>query len=515
VTNAAPFLLSACDREYRTGVTYGRRDLALFTIALAALTACAETSPDARSAQIVSTFTRADQSLLRTRPAFVAGRYARMARAPYDFYRGNVPLFARDWRDGTLTVSRSRFALDAPLPVGLGDAHPENFGTLLARDGTLALEPNDFDGADRVPYLWDLRRLTAGLVLAARLSNEGDADARAVTSRAARDIAREAAVAYARAVTRYAAGATRARITAGDASAILSDLFRRAARDAGRRDELDELTTLTNGARTLKRGEVDPDDPENVLRDLPAEPRASIRAALEAYRATLIAPPPAEFFTVLDAARVMGSGVASFPRVRVLLLVQGPTSAPGDDVILELKELADSGSPGWLPPGVFFDDVATRVMTCARAAWSRPDADPLWGTTTWLGLPVQIRTETAAAKTVRVARMTGDQGTPQALTGLARELGALVARVHASPVPEGANVAQAIRDAIGADVSAFADEQADAATVYADLVLADWERFRQALRERGPLLGFTPDAQDAPTPAVRALYGTPAPVRDF
>ncbi len=150
-------------------------------LALAALTTalgCAEASENAREAVITNALVGADLAVIRARPGLVAGRYARMATAPYEFYRGSLAVFLRDWRDGAMPLSRSRFALDWPQPLGVGDPHPENFGTLLGADGALRLEVNDLDGADRVPYLWDLRRLTVGLCLAARLANEGDAPAR-------------------------------------------------------------------------------------------------------------------------------------------------------------------------------------------------------------------------------------------------------------------------------------------------------------------------------------------------
>lgn len=475
---------------------------------------CAEPADD-RSATLASAFARADLPLLRARPALSAGRYARMARSAYDFYRGDLAVFARDWRDGASPLSRSRFALDAPLAPGLGDAHPENFGSLLARDGSLALEPNDFDGADRVPYLWDVRRLVIGVALAAKLSNADDPAARARTAAEARAVARACALAYAEAVAAYAHGAPRLAVTATAGGPVLDDVFRRAARDAAARSELDTFTVVDGGARRLRRGVVDPADPENLLQDLPEVARAALAETLRRARAALLDPPPAAYFTVLDAARELASGVASWPRVRAIVLVEGPTTARADDVLLEVKELADPTAGPWFPPWVWSDSVGARVLGGARRAWARPDADPLWAVSTWVGLPVQVRTETDAARTVRVSRMVGARGTPEALTTLGRQLGALLARVHAAPTPDGAQVAGAIAARIGARADAFADEQADVAALAADLTLADWQRFRELLRTRGPLLGFVPDDGDRATPDQRALFGTPATPRDF
>lgn len=136
---------------------------------------------------------RADQSLIENRPRLVAGKYARMSTGVYDYYRGSVPVFEHDWREASQGIARSDFALAAPLVLSTSDAHPENFGLLLGSDGRLALEPNDFDGADLVPYLWDLRRLAVGMLIGAQQSNPTDADARAAVRARQDDVVRAVA----------------------------------------------------------------------------------------------------------------------------------------------------------------------------------------------------------------------------------------------------------------------------------------------------------------------------------
>ena len=150
---------------------------------------------------------------------------------------------------------------------------------------------------------------------------------------------------------------------------------------------------------------------------------------------------------------------------------------------------------------------ARRASSMARA-WSRPDADPLWGPSSLLGLPVQIKTEAEGNKTIRVARMTGESGTVATLTDLARQLGAVVARVHTADAKE-RSVAQAIAARIATDPEGFADEQADVAAAYALRVMSDRVSFQDALTHLGPLLGVTPSASDAPPSNLSALLGTP------
>lgn len=477
------------------------------SLALAALTTalgCAEATENTREAVVTNALVGADLAVIRARPALASGRYARMASAPYDFYRGALAVFLRDWRDGAMSLSRSRFALDWPQPLGVGDPHPENFGTLLGADGTLRLEVNDLDGADRVPYLWDLRRLTVGLCLAARLANEGAPAAQERTREASAEIARLAAEAYAAAIAAIARGAEPPPVLDGGDSALLEDLFRRARRDADRRAELSALTVLRDGRRALRRGAPDADDPDNVLVDLPVDARPSLDLAIQNARGSLVAPPAPGFFTVLDAARELGSGVASWPRVRVLVLVRGPTDAADDDVVLEVKEEGDPISPGSLAPGVWWRSVSQRILA-ARGLWSREAADPLWGAGTWVGVPVQVRAEREAHKTVRVDRMVDAEGTVDSLRALARTLGTYLARAHTRPLPDGGRVTHAIASVIARDPEGFAREQAEVSAAYATQVVADWSHLRRALATRGPTLGVPPSASDLPPPDLRAL----------
>lgn len=464
------------------------------------------TVDESRKAQIANVITTADEPLLRTRPNLVAGKYARMAANPYDFFRATVPLSWSDYRNNEWDLGASAFALDGPLAPVLGDPHPENFGTLLSADGVLALEPNDFDGADFAPYLWDVRRLTTGMALAARLTNLEDPIAQETTAHSARVIARAAAEAYGQTILALSKGGERMRMTSANDNPILEDLFSRAEEGLTDRSELTDLTTLENGRRLLRHGVLDPADPAERYLELPPWALAALPDTLNRYRQTLLNPPESAYFKVLDAVRAVGSGVASWARVRVVLLVRGPTDDPNDDVLLELKELNDSGLGGHYPPFVRYDDVAERIRSTSRAAWVKPDAEPLWGTSEWLGFPVQVKRESDAHKTIRIRRMNEERGTPDALEGLARQLGEILARAHTATPKNAEWVARDIAQVIARNPSEFADEQADVGDRYAQRVLEDHQLFRALLEERGPRLGLPLDPNDVVAPDLAAIY---------
>jgi uncharacterized protein (DUF2252 family) len=86
-------------------------------------------------------------------------RYGRMAASPFTFFRGTAILQAHD-----LSCVPSS-GLTSPV---CGDAHLMNFGGFATPERQLVFDLNDFDEVSVGPFEWDLKRLTASLVVAAR-----------------------------------------------------------------------------------------------------------------------------------------------------------------------------------------------------------------------------------------------------------------------------------------------------------------------------------------------------------
>lgn len=466
---------------------------------------------ESRLATIVDVLTTADAEMLRERPRLVAGKYDLMATDAFAFFRGSLALFLHDWQDPARGLAATDFAAGDAQPFGLGDAHPENFGTLRNRDGIFRLEPNDFDTADLLPYLWDVRRFAVGMCVAARVANPSDPVARLNGWSSSRAVARAAAASYAETMRAVAAGGPVPVIEDGAGNAVLDDLFRR-SRDAWEnRTDLETLTRTREFPR-LVRGGLDPSEPQDVARTLTPRARLGIAAALAAYRASLVAPPPVAELIPLDAVQQFGQGVGSFPRVRALALVRGLTTAKKDDLVLELKELAPRDALP-LPVAGSFATNAERLLTALASGWTARDADPLWGLGNWADFPVQIRNVSAGHRTVRVSRLDGALGTPEAVTGLGVILARLIARMHAAPLPGGGSVARAIAADIAADPEGFADEQADIALAQCEQVSTDWRLFREARARSGPTLGVAGDPNATPDGERRVLYDPTADPR--
>src|SRR5262245_5375970 len=110
-------------------------------------------------------------------PELVPVRHGRMAASPFAFYRGGAALMAADL---ALTPS-------SRLRVHLcGDCHLANFGLYGTPERNLVFDLNDFDEAAPGPFEWDVKRLAASAVMAARDNGHRPADARAAARAAAR-----------------------------------------------------------------------------------------------------------------------------------------------------------------------------------------------------------------------------------------------------------------------------------------------------------------------------------------
>ena len=88
-------------------------------------------------------------------------RYGRMSRTPFTFLRGAAAVMASDLASGV----RSN------IPVELcGDAHLGNFRWYFAPNRELVFDLNDFDETLPGPFEWDVKRLAASIMVAARVS---------------------------------------------------------------------------------------------------------------------------------------------------------------------------------------------------------------------------------------------------------------------------------------------------------------------------------------------------------
>lgn len=86
-------------------------------------------------------------------------RYGRMLVSPFTFYRGAALIMASD----LAATPRSGLTVQC-----CGDAHLSNFGVFASPERRLVFDINDFDETLPGPWEWDVKRLAASMLIAAR-----------------------------------------------------------------------------------------------------------------------------------------------------------------------------------------------------------------------------------------------------------------------------------------------------------------------------------------------------------
>jgi uncharacterized protein (DUF2252 family) len=92
-------------------------------------------------------------------PELIPIRFGRMMQSPFAFYRGSAALMAAD----LASTPKSGLMVQA-----CGDAHLMNFGGFATPERNIVFDINDLDETLPAPWEWDLKRLVASVVIAAR-----------------------------------------------------------------------------------------------------------------------------------------------------------------------------------------------------------------------------------------------------------------------------------------------------------------------------------------------------------
>jgi len=115
-----------------------------------------EWRPRSKSHDIIKLLEESDADRI---PGLIPVRYQRMSASPFTFFRGSAIVQARD----LATAKVSGITVQA-----CGDCHLANFGAFASPERTFIFDINDFDETYPGPWEWDIKRLGASLILAAR-----------------------------------------------------------------------------------------------------------------------------------------------------------------------------------------------------------------------------------------------------------------------------------------------------------------------------------------------------------
>ena len=115
-------------------------------------------APEADRADPIALLRRSDRDRLKS---LLPIRYGRMLASPAAFLRGAAIIMAHDLIRTPVTGLRGWIC---------GDAHLNNFGGFATPERNFIFDVNDFDEAFLGPWEWDIKRLAASLVVAARVN---------------------------------------------------------------------------------------------------------------------------------------------------------------------------------------------------------------------------------------------------------------------------------------------------------------------------------------------------------
>ena len=101
-------------------------------------------------------------------PELIPIRFGRMSQSPFAFYRGAAAVMAADLASTPISGLRVQ---------ACGDAHLMNFGGFATPERNIFFDINDFDETLPAPWEWDVKRLTASIVIAAQHLNVPDSEA--------------------------------------------------------------------------------------------------------------------------------------------------------------------------------------------------------------------------------------------------------------------------------------------------------------------------------------------------
>jgi uncharacterized protein (DUF2252 family) len=262
-------------------------------------------------------------------PDLLPIRYGRMAESPFGFFRGAAVVMAADLAGTPSTGLHVQVC---------GDGHLVNFGAFGTPERRLIFDVNDFDETLPGPWEWDVKRLAASFVVAAR--------AKSLTADDATNAVQRVALSYAATLTRLASlptlaawywsidaeGAKDLFVASADAETLRrvdKAIARAHARDMFQ--AVDKLTEVVDGQRRIVDqlplvGHVPGDDELGRMRELFESYRASVSDELNHLL---------DRFQLVDAARkVVGVGSVG-TRCWIALLDGG-----GDDdpLLLQVKE---------------------------------------------------------------------------------------------------------------------------------------------------------------------------------
>jgi len=435
-------------------------------------------SSEERQTKIVDVLVDAFSDLMVADPDAFRQKFRKMAAGPFAFYRGSACLFYAD-----MEREEDRWADERTSRVWIqGDLHAENFGTYMDGDGVFIFDVNDFDEAYLGHFTWDIKRMAASVALLAWMKAISDADIAQLIETYVRAYLEQ--VRYFIASDRDHEYSLRMETTDGDIQEILLE-----TRLNTRVDLLDRITLIDeNFERRFRRGPG--------VRELDDDERARVQAAFEAYLETI---PEAKRFRSLtyevkDIVGRKGFGIGSAGLPAYNILIEGPTQALENDVVLSMKQ-GNVAAPSRIVRDErierYFEHHGHRTAVSQRALQAH--ADPWLGYTEIDGVGFVVSELSPYVEDLDWSDLTE----PEEMAPVLDYLGRATAKVHcvadedSDPTIVGFQTEDEIVEAVGGKEEEFVKEMVDFAASYSEIARDDHRLFVDAFRN-----GQIPDLSD-------------------
>ena len=426
-------------------------------------------SSEERQKEIVDVLMEAFSDMMAADPDAFRNKFRKMAASPFAFYRGSACLFYAD-----MGQRQDRWANDRTGRIWIqGDLHAENFGTYMDGDGVLIFDVNDFDEAYLGHFTWDLQRMVASVALLGWTKAISDEDIAALISTYIRS--------YLEQVHSFVENdrdhefSLRLGTTEGWIRQLLFE-----ARLNTRVDLLEKTTLIDeNFDRRFRRGPG--------VRDLDDDEKSRVRKAFEAYLETI---PDAKRFRSLtyevkDVVGRKGFGIGSAGLPAYNVLVEGPTQALENDVVLSMKQ-GNVAAPSRVVRDErvkgYFEHHGHRTAVSQRALQAH--ADPWLGYTALDGVGFFVSELSPYVEDIDWSELTE----PGEISPVLDYLGRATAKVHcvadedSDPTLVGFQTEDEIIAAISDKEDEFVDEMVDFGQSYSAVVRNDHQLFVDAFR---------------------------------
>jgi uncharacterized protein (DUF2252 family) len=426
-------------------------------------------SSDERQTKIVDVLVDAFSDLMAADPDAFRNKFRKMAAGPFAFYRGSAPLFYAD-----MEGEEDRWANDRTSRVWIqGDLHAENFGTYMAGDGVFVFDVNDFDEAYLGHFTWDVKRMVASVALLGWMKAISDDNIASLIETYVRAYMQQ--VHYFVHSDRDHEYSLRLETTDGDIRRILLE-----TRLNTRVDLLDRTTLVDEDFdRRFRRGPG--------VRELDDAERAKVQAAFEAYLETI---PEAKRFRSLtyqvkDIVGRQGFGIGSAGLPAYNILVEGPTQALENDVVLSMKQ-GNVAAPSRIVHDErlerYFKHHGHRTAVSQRALQAH--ADPWLGYTEMDGVGFVVSELSPHVEDLDWSDFTE----PEEMAPVLDYLGRATAKVHCVADKDsdasivGFQTEDEIVEAVGGNVEEFVKEMIDFGMGYSEVARGDHRLFVDAFR---------------------------------